>query len=143
MVLVDYVQAMLEQSATKTRALLIREDTEPGQIPMLEGRMGSIHLLQHREHVPMLLRIDGICEHGGDRHHIDTTSGRQPQRNRAKVTQRPDRRLIKRIASKRRDELAENHLIFRQIGNNQRSTGSLANADTTVEIASAGPALAQ
>lgn len=133
--LVDDPEAVLEQSAAKARALPIGKDAQPGQIPMLEGRMRSIHLLQHREHVLMLRWIDGVCEHGGDRRLIDTTSGCQPKRNRAKVTQCPDRRLIEGVARKRGVELAETRLIFRQIGNNQRSTGSLANADTMVKIA--------
>jgi hypothetical protein len=80
---------------------------------MLEGRMRSIHLLQHREHVLMLLWIDGVCEHGGDCRLVDATSGGQPNRNRAEVTQRPDRRLIEGVARECRDELAKTRLIFR------------------------------
>lgn len=78
--LVDYPQAVLEQSASQARALLIRQDAKPGQIPMLKGRMRFIHLLQHGEHVLLLPWIDGVCEHGGDRRLIDTTSGGEPQR---------------------------------------------------------------
>ena len=78
--------------------------------------MGSIHLLQHREHVLVLFRSDGICEHLRDRRLIDTGTRRQPQRDRIKVTERPDALLVKRLAGERRDELPKPRLILSKFG---------------------------
>jgi hypothetical protein len=65
---------------------------------MLKRRVGSIHLLQNREQVLMFVRRDGVCEHSRDRRLINTGSGRQPQRDGVKVSERPDALLVKRLA---------------------------------------------
>jgi predicted aspartyl protease len=46
--------------------------------------MGSIHLLEDREHVLVPFRSDGAGEHVRDRCLIDTGARRQPQRDRIK-----------------------------------------------------------
>jgi hypothetical protein len=78
--LVDYPRAMLEQSATKARAVPIRAGHRARGDTNARASGGLY------PSAPTLLWIDGVCEDSGDHHLIDTTSGRQPQRNCAKVT---------------------------------------------------------
>src|ERR1700722_15988186 len=109
-------QTMLEQLAAQSPALRVGDDAQPRQIPVLKGRMGSIHLLEDREHVLVLPRRDGACEPVGYRCLIDAGARRQPHRDRIKITQCPDALLVKRLAGERRDELPKTRLVLRKLG---------------------------
>src|ERR1022692_3789659 len=107
---------MLKQLAPAARALRVRQDTQPGQIPVLERRMRSIHLLEDREHVLVLLVSDSVREDSSDGRFVHSRSGREPHRDGVKVTERPNGQLIKCLAGERGDELAKPRLILLQIG---------------------------
>ena len=63
----------------------------------------------------MLLGSHGVGEHVCDRCLIDPGSRRQPQRDRMKVTERPDAVVVKRPTGERRHELPKSCLIVREL----------------------------
>lgn len=108
----DRVRATAHQGRSPAR----HAQPEPGQVPVRELGVGSVHQLKHREHVVMLLRCDSLGEHGDDRRLVGARTGREPECHRPKAVESPDRLALKCLTGERGDKLGKPRLILRGIG---------------------------
>src|ERR1035441_3752510 len=99
MVVVDDRQTALQQLTTKTGCASWCIDPQPWQIPVWDGGVCRVHLLQHGERVGVLLWRDACTQRGNDRLGRRFDAGRKPDRDGGKFLQHPDGAPNKRFAA--------------------------------------------